>query len=711
VGATLYSKPPYRRLRVYALDPSLQQSLDTIDLLEATMQVPWEDLRPGPIGEYVEVIDVDPASECFYAPINLEDPALLAQDGLPPFEGDPQFHQQMAYAVVMRTIHNFERALGRKVLWSSHRETDEKGQPRGDELFVRRLRIYPHALREANAYYSPNKKALLFGYFNAQTNDPAQHLPGGLVFTCLSHDVVAHEATHAILDGQHPRLLRPTNPDVLAFHEAFADIVAIFQHFTMSDLLRHEIAKTRGDLASENVLAQLAIQFGRANSRRALRDALGEEDETTKKWQATVPDPSALDRITEPHGRGAILVAAVFDAFVMIYRRRTADLTRIASNGAGILAPGELHPDLVNRLADEAGRAAQHVLTVCIRAVDYLPPVDLTFGDYLRAIITSDYDLVRDDDLGYRVAFINAFSRRGIYPRDVRALAASSLLWQQPTPEAQAFLRRLLPDPRVLKRMVDDRGILEPPANWNSFPKEIMQQPLPLQLEGVVKHFLSLDESPPPGGVASKKIDRRVLFARSKLHAMLLHYFIKTNWQLIQKDYDEAQVSAWIGLALRKGESNKFEVHIVRPVHRVGPDGQLLEQLLVIITQRRRVTLDVNADNDGQAAAAPPRAAAAEEDDDEFGDPDAFADEAENLEVDFYGGCTLLIDASDGSVRYCILKNFSSSSRPDRQMNFLREQLEEAPTDATLQLALRGGGQREPLAMLHRMHSDGGEWT
>ena len=32
---------------------------------------------------------------------------------------------------------------------------------------MRRLRIYAHALRERNAYYSPDKKALLFGYFPA----------------------------------------------------------------------------------------------------------------------------------------------------------------------------------------------------------------------------------------------------------------------------------------------------------------------------------------------------------------------------------------------------------------------------------------------------------------------------------------------------------------------------------------------------------------
>ena len=131
--------------------------------------------------------------------------------------------------------------------------------------FVRRLRCYPHALREANAYYSPEKKALLFGYFPASRTDPGRNLPGGLVFTCLSHDVIAHETTHAILDGLHRRYIEPSNPDALAFHEAFADIVALFQHFTLPEAVRHQIAKrTRGDLGQQNLLGDLARQFGEA---------------------------------------------------------------------------------------------------------------------------------------------------------------------------------------------------------------------------------------------------------------------------------------------------------------------------------------------------------------------------------------------------------------------------------------------------------------
>ena len=70
-------------------------------------------MLPGPIGEYIEVVDVDPASQCCYAPVDLNHPAALSQDGLPPSESNPRFHQQMVYAVAMKTIESFERALGR----------------------------------------------------------------------------------------------------------------------------------------------------------------------------------------------------------------------------------------------------------------------------------------------------------------------------------------------------------------------------------------------------------------------------------------------------------------------------------------------------------------------------------------------------------------------------------------------------------------------
>lgn len=222
----LREPPTHRRLRGYAFDPSLSLIIDTVDINNIVYRVRWEEegFGEGPIGEYVEVVDYDPTVRKFYRPVDLNDHYILASDGLEPSESNPQFHQQMVYAVAMLTIENFERALGRKILWAP-RLLENRGQY---EEYVPRLRIYPHALREANAYYSPLKKAVLFGYFAAAPENPAQQMPGSLVFTCLSHDIIAHEVTHAILDGLHRHYNQPTNPDVLAFHEAFADLVALF---------------------------------------------------------------------------------------------------------------------------------------------------------------------------------------------------------------------------------------------------------------------------------------------------------------------------------------------------------------------------------------------------------------------------------------------------------------------------------------------------
>lgn len=204
---------PRRRLRVYSLDPSIAQSNDFFAVNQTVLSLPWDDqpatdegLRPGPMGEYLEVIDVDPASDRVYAPVNLNDQRLLAQDGWAPSEGNPQFHQQMAYAVGMYTIGNFEQALGRKALWAH--SVDEKGVSHP----VPRLRLYPHALRTDNAYYSPEKMAILFGYFPASDDARGVVVPGSMVFTCLSSDIVAHEMTHALLDGLHRRFQEASNP-------------------------------------------------------------------------------------------------------------------------------------------------------------------------------------------------------------------------------------------------------------------------------------------------------------------------------------------------------------------------------------------------------------------------------------------------------------------------------------------------------------------
>ncbi|MEA2329308.1 MAG: hypothetical protein QOE68_4267, partial [Thermoanaerobaculia bacterium] len=543
--------PPYRRIRTYALDPSLSTRLDTAEINEVALKVRWEKLEKGPAGEYVRIDDTD-AKKITYDGVDLNDPRLLAQDGWAPSEGNPQFHQQMVYAVSMKTIEYFETALGRPVFWRPKKNVEN---PFDDSGFIRQLVIQPHALRQANAFYSPDLVALLFGYFEASADDPGDHMPGSRVYSCLSHDIVAHETTHAILDGMHRRFNEPTNLDVLALHEGFADIVALMQHFTIPEVVEHEIARTRGDIETESLLGSLAVQFGYAmGGRAALRDAIGRIENGV--WKRFVPDPADLRKRVTPHARGAILVAAVFDAFIAIYKERVADLLRINTGGTGVLPNGAIHPDLVRRLAGEASRAATHVLNMCIRALDYLPPVDVTFFEYLRALITADFDVVADDRHNYRVAFVEAFRRRGIYPLNLDAA----------TPDTP---RTLSVDTLRWQGLEQTKLSAE---TWQAVKKQYTAILKGLKRYANECFYLS---------------DREELFKVTRTYRAAIHEQLTKAFEAVPEFASE------LGLDPRQ---KVFEVHELRRAMRVSPDGSRhIPQLIIALTQVIDVPEDKNS--------------------------------------------------------------------------------------------------------------------
>ncbi len=561
--------PYYRKLRVLAFDPSLAINLDTAEMNQLTLNIPWESLKEGPIGEYVEVIDYDPASGVFYEPVNLENPHLIAKDGLTPSESNPQFHQQMVYAVVMTTIKQFERALGRVAFWSDRVERLSNGKY--IDQFVRRLRVYPHALRDENAYYSPAKKALLFGYFPITSKNPS-NAPGTLVFTCLSHDIIAHEVTHALLDGVHPRFNDATNTDVHAFHEAFADIVALFQHFTYPQVLENQIKKTKGNLQSENLLGQLAQEFGRATGRgAALRDALGGVNEDTGEWELKSPDPFALDTTIQPHARGAILVAAVFRAFLLIYSKNVADLFRIATQGTGNLPEGDIHPDLTKRLSEEAAEAADRILQMCIRAIDYCPPLGITFGDFLRGVITADLDFSPHIE-EYRIVFIQSFREWGILPEQVTSMGIDGLKW----PSADEAMRN---KPSTQYQDTDTDRQMKLQAQDDK--KDMMKQSMKANFLSKIENWnLESDRF---------KVWKILVNLRKQV------YYWLTNGDGIGKDYGDL-----LGLVVYKepdmpktiycDNSGKptIEVHSVRPTIRQTIVGSFTTDIVIEVTQRRK---------------------------------------------------------------------------------------------------------------------------
>ena len=429
-GAPPVTRMPVTRcLKVYTQDPATPRQ----QIAVADLQVPYEPLGPGPRGCVMQVIDVDetPPSRIqkpLETPdaLDLDQLGALAPTGLAPSTGDFQFAQQMTYAVAMVTYDRFRQALGRTPDFSFGPARD--GEPR-DEGGVVKLHIYPHGMKADNAYYDPDRGALRFGYTFANRRAVGMNQHGGVIYTSLSHDVVVHETAHAMLDGMRAKFMLPSNADVDAFHEGFADLVAVFQRFQYRDLVKQAIRQSRAADLDTGLLTDIMRQWGEARGdddtspRKALRSAV---------VAAGGPNEAVARKFLYAHGKeahdlGAILVAAVFDAFRWIYARKTASLRAIG------FRPGDPpSAEMVDLLTSEAVRLARQFLNIVIRAVDYCPPVDITFGEYLRAMVTADFELVPADPWGYREALVQAFRRYRITVDDVDDLSEESLLWKAP---------------------------------------------------------------------------------------------------------------------------------------------------------------------------------------------------------------------------------------------------------------------------------------
>lgn len=392
-----------RLLTVIAQDPKVRVHGK---ILTAKVEIPAEDLSPGPTGYRVQVIDYDATRDRFIKPSPASNEDLFEHTNPNQLVDDPNFHAQNVYAIVMSILARFERALGRRVSW-------------GFDGNAHQIKIVPHAFSDANAYYSRNQESLMFGYFRGQRK---------MVFTCLSHDIVAHEATHALVDGLRCNYLLPSSPDQAAFHEGFSDIVSLLSVFRMREVVDAMLQSSTNGENNEFVISQkdLTVDKLKETALMQLAEEMGEEligvrGEPLRHSLDLNQSPIHLEKRLEPHTRGEILVAATLRAFLEVWVRRLFPYGR-----RGVKVLDRIH------VVREGAKAADHLLTMVIRAIDYTPPVDLQFGEYLSALLTADVDLHKDDaQYQYREALKGAFASYGIYP-EVKKSVGEEGTWNPP---------------------------------------------------------------------------------------------------------------------------------------------------------------------------------------------------------------------------------------------------------------------------------------
>jgi hypothetical protein len=374
-AATRLKQLNYRaRARIYLKDPL---EAERNPRLYGDVIVSRDNLiTPGPTSSRFIVVDYDPQTDRVERPARSKLVTAGAEKVLefPCRRGSPQEAQVNAWATAVDALDLFQQALalGREVPWAFEGS---------------RLRILPHASCEANAFYNRDTRALHFGYFY----DPK----GRLIKTSLSHDVVAHETAHAVLDGLRPFYLDAHEPDTGAFHEFIGDLAAMLSLFrdqrTVVDVAQGD---NFGDLVSS-----LAPQVGAGLYGDADRNFL-----RTARNSFTYDD---VRDVVEVHKRSQVLTGFAFDVFEAIYHLRLKDKEQKASGGKLTRR---------DRIAALLVAARRNMVRLFIRPLDFLPPGAITFHEYVDILLRLDERQYPNDALGYRREIKRVAKARGVLP-------------------------------------------------------------------------------------------------------------------------------------------------------------------------------------------------------------------------------------------------------------------------------------------------------
>jgi hypothetical protein len=267
-----------------------------------------------------------------------------------PLRDNPQFHQVNLFAVAAHTLRSIEKPLGREITWKH-----------GGPLVMR-----PHAFVDANAYYDPVSPSLNFGYFDSPFRPET-------IWTCLSHDIIAHELGHAILDSLRPLFTLSVEIDTPALHEAFADINALFSALEHPALVDRLYRESDGRMRHPTLISGLAEEFG-----------VGLKGSGTPYLRSALEGPPYDEAPKEPHARSTVWTAAVYE---------------ILSEAVATLAPPgtEAYKANFDEFKQAVVTATDLTRAMLIRALHYAPPTGVTMPLLARLVYEADRRLFPDD--------------------------------------------------------------------------------------------------------------------------------------------------------------------------------------------------------------------------------------------------------------------------------------------------------------------------
>ena len=340
---------------------------------------------------------------------------LDADSPIEAFESDT-FLRVNPFATVLKTLAFFEgpEVLGRTLDWAFP----------GSQLL-----IVPRAGEWQNAFYDRSTGSLQFYYHRASA--------GHTVYTALSHDIVVHETTHAILDAIAPDLYHASSPQALAIHEAIADVSAITQ-----TLMNEMVVWSVDNISSSGVdaydaLSRIAEEFGTdtrladgAGFLRRLKNSrhLNPEDGTQDEFGR----PNRPD-VTDLHALSQVLSGAIY----CVFEQRMRATHRRGDSGFGATLDEIVCP------------AARRVARIVFRALDYMPPGEAGFRDYGRAFVAAAAATYERPQLEQKW-LLEEFKRRHIIQEDAELLVAPPALSLE-----GVDMEALVKDDDVARRLVE----------------------------------------------------------------------------------------------------------------------------------------------------------------------------------------------------------------------------------------------------------------